>query len=206
MRQRRSITRTSDRTDTAMLKAATITVALVCAMSACGSSGDTTGGGTVTVTQTTYSGQADGGGTVEGGEQATVGKPFVNFGFKTTVTGIDFGVTELPASPPSHHIYRPKNGQFVVVHVTAQNVGTEPDSFSTDSSTVVDSQGRSFAATPFLGLAHQQLGPFNMQPESEGKGMLIFDVPTSVTSLQSVIVQPDPYLATNNPVTVVAVS
>lgn len=54
---------------------------------------------------------------------------------------IEFGVPEVGNGPWR---YRPDNGQFIVVHVSARNVGREPVSFPVDSSQLVDARNRIF--------------------------------------------------------------
>jgi PBP1b-binding outer membrane lipoprotein LpoB len=76
-----------------------------------------------------------------------IGKAFVNHGFQITVTKV-VHLRELPVDAESASggvkPYVPLNGQFVVVYVTAKNVGKSPDTVSDTSSTLLDRAGNSY--------------------------------------------------------------
>jgi len=133
----------------------------------------------------------------------TVGQPFRTGPFRATIEDIEFGVTKFPSEFGRPN--RPENGQFILVHMSVKNVGRKPDSFSIDSSNLVDTRNRIFAGTFFLGV-DQDLGYENMQPGTSDEGFMVFDVPKQVKALQAVQVQSDAYISSKRPVVVVTVA
>lgn len=132
-------------------------------------------------------------------EPVLVGEKFDNFGFEATVTDIEIDGEVVDFGQP----VKPKNGQWVTVNLDVTNAGKQPDSFSNTSSTLVDGQGREFTTgTMFLNLRGDESGE-EFQPGTGGSIVLVFDVPTDVTEVAGVQVQPDAYLDSNNPATYV---
>ena len=129
------------------------------------------------------------------GTKASEGHPFVNDSFRITVTDVRLHRTQLPKRNGA--AYRPKNGQFVLVYVTAKNVGKQPAIMSATSSQLVAADGRSYNAGVYLGGADQGLDQYQ-QPGTSVRGWMAFDIPTDVTSVSAVVVQPDENLATTN--------
>lgn len=147
-------------------------------------------------------------------ETAHVGQPFVNHGFKITVTKVMVGVKILPGSGDTGAGIAPtsaKNGQFVLVYLRVINISNSPQHYEdgTDS-TLVDSNGRTFdeCTCDYFGPTVNDDTGFRdtQQPEQTVTGMLAFDVPVSVTSISAVNIQPDALLGTDNKPTEVDVS
>ena len=137
------------------------------------------------------------------GAKASEGHPFVNDSFRITVTDVRLHRTRLDKRNGA--AYRPKNGQFVLVYVTAKNVGKQPAIMSATASQLIDAQGRSYNAGVYLGGADQGLDQYQ-QPGTSVRGWMAFDVPAEVTSVSAVVVQPDENLTTTNPPTRVSLS
>jgi hypothetical protein len=135
--------------------------------------------------------------------KARAGHAFVNDSFRITVTKVVLHRSRIDVR--SGHPYRPKNGQFVIVYVTAKNVGKQPAMMSATASQLIDSHGRAYDAGVYLGAAGQGLD-HNQQPGTSASGWIAFDVPKTVTSVTAVIVQPDENLATTNLPTRVSVT
>lgn len=139
---------------------------------------------------------------------AQVGKPFRNGDFEATITKVTLGVKQIDldetAKSGGLEPFTPDNGQFIVVYLSAKNVGMRPASFSTTDSTLVDSAGREYSAGgPYLGGVVGQGLDEQLQPGAVRAGWIAFDVPAAVTSVSLLAVQSDAYIATTNAVTVV---
>ena len=137
------------------------------------------------------------------GAKASEGHPFVNDSFRITVTDVRLHRTRLPKRNGA--AYRPKNGQFVLVYVTAKNVGKQPAIMSATASRLIDAAGRSYDAGVYLGGADQGLDQYQ-QPGTSVRGWMAFDIPAGVASVSAVVVQPDENLTTTNPPTRVSLS
>jgi hypothetical protein len=114
-----------------------------------------------------------------------LGVPVRNGSFEVTVTKVETGVRQLDitdvAKASGHKPWRPVNGQYVVVHLSAKNVGSTPMLCSTSNSLLVDDDDRSYGSTALLGGASpvgQGLGA-DLQPGTSGSGFIVFDVPAS---------------------------
>ena len=137
------------------------------------------------------------------GTKASEGRPFANDSFRITVTDVKLHCTRLPKRKGG--AYRPKNGQFVLVYVTAKNVGKQPAIMSATASQLIDAQGRTYNAGVYLGGADQGLDQYQ-QPGTSARGWMAFDIPAGVTSVSAVVVQPDENLTTTNLPTRVSLS
>lgn len=93
-----------------------------------------------------------------------------------------------------------------MVRLNATNISKQPEPFSTDSSSIIDAQGREYDALVSYALAGQDFGTQDVPPSTGGSAMLVFDVPPTVTKVSTILVQTDPYMATENPVTKVVVT
>jgi hypothetical protein len=143
------------------------------------------------------------------GEQGDVrkGQPFTTGAFEVTVTDVKLGVKEIPSMSKAEieeygpdyatEPNRPKNGQFVVVAVTAMNVSKQPAPFSTTSSQIVDGQERFFDAVPVTLPTEESIELEDLQPSTTRKGILVFDVTADVTSVKLLMLQTDPYMLTD---------
>lgn len=131
------------------------------------------------------------------------GHPFVNDSFRIKVVGVQLHRRSLDARGGRAPI-RPRNGQFVVVQVTAQNVSKKPAIMSSTASMLVDAKGRQYNAGVYLNASGQGIEHYQ-QPGTTAHGWIAFDVPASVHGVSAVIVQPDEDLATKNVPTTVEI-
>jgi hypothetical protein len=132
------------------------------------------------------------------------GHAFVNDSFRISVVGVELHRTSLPTRG-AHTPIRPRNGQFVIVRLTAKNVSTKPAIMSSTASLLVDSAGREYNAGVYLDAAGQGIEHYQ-QPGTTARGWIAFDVPASVRAVSAVIVQPDENLATRNVPTTVSLT
>lgn len=111
---------------------------------------------------------------------ATLGKPFQNGSFDITVTKVEFGVQVIKVDPTANvdASYKPKNGQFIVVHATAKNVGNAATAMSSSSSRLLAGSKR-HAAGQYPGGRGQG---FDQRQESgtTRTGWIALDVPASI--------------------------
>jgi len=130
-------------------------------------------------------------------------RPFVNDSFRIKVVGVQLHRRSLAARGGRAPI-RPRNGQFVVVQVTAKNVSKKPAIMSSTASMLVDATGRQYNAGVYLDASGQGIERYQ-QPGTTAHGWIAFDVPASVHGVSAVIVQPDEDLATKNVPTTVTI-
>jgi hypothetical protein len=139
-------------------------------------------------------------------EVAKLGVPFRNGSFEVTVTKVETGVRQLGigdvAKSGGLKPWTPKNGQYVVVHLTARNLGDAPAYCSTSDSALVDDAGRSYNSMELLSGAPpvgQGLGGDDLQPGISGSGFIVFDVPTSAGTPATLVLQTRAHGPTINP-------
>lgn len=141
--------------------------------------------------------------TVDTPQEHSVGDTFTVGDFEVTVHDVESGVEGL--RPDGWETYEedfgmdwkddveyPQLGQFIVATITAKNVGTAPNYFSTDASTLHDRDGREFAPYSY----HQDGLDEDQQPDQSVEGVLVWDVPTTVTGVSFLWIQPDLYFDT----------
>lgn len=144
----------------------------------------------------------------EDGQWFTIGQPFQNGSFQVTITGYKLGLKEidLDATAKSGGLkpFTPDNGQFVLVYVTAKNVGIQPEAVADSNSTLIDDRGVKYDSSSYgFGAVGQGFDASNQQPGVTRTGWFAFDVPASVTKVSGVLVQTDAYMATENEPTLV---
>lgn len=132
---------------------------------------------------------------------------FRNGPFLITVTGLAYAVQELDvdAAAKSRGVsaYKPKNGQFIVFYAEAKRVGFGRASMPSMSSTLTDSDGKTYAAAgPYVGAMGQGFDE-NQLAGTTHSGWFAFDVPESVTMPKTLNVQSDPGTGSTNPPTLV---
>jgi Domain of unknown function (DUF4352) len=130
-------------------------------------------------------------------QTAKLGVPFQDSNFEVTVTKVETGVRQLDITDDakSHGLkpWRSTNGQYVIVHLTARNVGNVPTFFSTSDSGLVDDAGKTYNSvilapgTPLLG---QSLGDDDVQPHASASGFIVFDMPNSAGTPTMLLLQP----------------
>jgi hypothetical protein len=131
-----------------------------------------------------------------GSKTAQLGLPFRDGSFEVTVTRVETGVRELDvddaAKSRGRRPWRPTNGQYVVVYLTARNVGNAPAFCSTTDSSLVDDAGRTYPAALLVDGAPpvgQGLSVGNLQPGASASGFITFDVPTSAGAPATLMLQ-----------------
>ena len=119
------------------------------------------------------------------------GVPSNTGGFKTTVTRVETGLAATPGPRP----VKARNGQFVLVYVTAQNLGNAPATFHIGEAELIDSAGHRFATSYDVLVAVGPIGNdgFNddEQPGATTHGWIPFDVPTTIKAVSAVSLLPD---------------
>ena len=122
----------------------------------------------------------------------SIGQPFRSGSFEIVVTEVQTGVMSIPQTNGAP--FRPANGQYVIVRATAKNAGNAPAWMWSDSSTLIDVRGKSYASTGGLVLfpAVGQGFDVQQQPGTTVTGFIPFDVPEDVRSPVAVLIAPSP--------------
>lgn len=132
---------------------------------------------------------------------------FRNGPFLIRLDGLEHGVRQIDVDAAAKArgvtAYKPKNGQFIVFHAKATNVGLASASMPSTSTTLSDAAGNQYAAAgPYAGAVGQGFD-VSQFPGTTRSGWFVFDVPDSVTLLTTLNVQSDPHPGTTNPPTLV---
>jgi hypothetical protein len=132
-------------------------------------------------------------------------EPFRSGSFVVQVAGISYAVPQIEVSATAEAggaaAYKPTSGSFTMFYVTATNVGQDPASMSSSSSTVVDTAGKVYTSVgPYAGAVGQGFG-VSQPPGTTRSGWLAFDVPESATLVPVLTVQTDASPGTKNPPT-----
>lgn len=150
------------------------------------------GDGPAVVQENAEGDAAEGGGAVdEGGdggavdeeaaeqEVAGIGDPVRDGKFEFTVTEVETGVAELG----DEFLGETAQGQFVLVHVTVENIGDESQYFDGDNVTAYDADGREFSADTSAAIYLDESNSFlnEINPGNKVEGIVVFDVPEGVT-------------------------
>ncbi len=101
-----------------------------------------------------------------------------DFAFK--VTKVEKGLAQVGEG----FLVSEAQGQYVLIHVTVKNIGTESQMFSDSSQKLVDTKGRQFDAdsgAAALGLKNSNSFLNSINPGNSVKGILLFDVPRNIT-------------------------
>jgi hypothetical protein len=130
-----------------------------------------------------------------GPQIARLGAPFRYGSFEVTVTKVETGVRQLDIAADAKarglRPWTPKNGQYVLVDLTARNTGNVPTFFSTTKSVLVDEAGATYDSVTLVGgpsPVGQGLGGDNLRPGTSGSGFIVFDVPTSAATPVTLVV------------------
>ncbi|MEV5828456.1 DUF4352 domain-containing protein [Spirillospora sp. NPDC052242] len=153
----------------------------------------------------TSSGTETGGGAGTGGEQAAaggagaeksagpengkgkgkekvadgIGREYRDGKFAFTVTKVKKGVARVG----NEYAGSEAQGQYVLVHVTVENIGDEARMFDGTNQTLIDTRGREFEADTEAAIwSNQDTRSFleQINPGNSVKGVVIFDVPKNV--------------------------
>lgn len=96
--------------------------------------------------------------------------------FEFTVTKVAEPVSELG----DEYLSTTAQGEFLVVHLTIENIGNEAQSFFGDNQKLVDTQGRTFSADTTAAIYVDDASSMyaEVNPGNTMKGVVVFDVPT----------------------------
>ncbi|QBI53399.1 DUF4352 domain-containing protein [Streptomonospora litoralis] len=125
--------------------------------------------------------EAGGSGGDSGGEaEAGIGEPVESGAFRFTVTDVETGVTEL--SDESGLMTETPQGQYVIVHVTVENIGDQAGTFDASQQTLLDAEGKEYSADSAAEMLTGDQDAFlnQINPGNTVEGRLPFDVPTDV--------------------------
>lgn len=113
--------------------------------------------------------------TAEEPAAASVGSPVRDGKFEFTVTQVETGVTHVG----NDVIGQDAQGQFVLLHLTVANIGTEAQYFDGSSQKLYDSAGRAFSADTAAAIYLDESNSFlnQINPGITVQGIVVFDVP-----------------------------
>ncbi|GAA4917069.1 DUF4352 domain-containing protein [Streptomonospora salina] len=129
-------------------------------------------------------GSGDGGGSGNGGDgggsAAGIGETVESGAFAFTVTEVEDGVTEL--SDDTGVMTETPQGQYVIVHVTVENVGDESGTFDASGQKLFDGDGNEYSADSQAPIMTGDQNAFlnEINPGNTVEGRIAFDIPTDV--------------------------
>lgn len=108
-------------------------------------------------------------------DTAGIGTPVRDGKFEFTVTEVQPGVTEIG----DEYFGEQAQGQFVLVRLTASNIGDEAQTLFGDNQTLVDEQGREHSANTMAALYLDDNDTFanEINPGNTVQGTIVFDIP-----------------------------
>lgn len=107
---------------------------------------------------------------------AVVGTPVRDGKFEFTVTGVETGVERVG----NDVLGQEAQGQYVLLHLTVTNIGTEAQYFDGSSQKLLDAAGRTFSADSSAAIYLDESNSFlnQINPGNGVEGIVVFDVPT----------------------------
>ncbi|MBE1537351.1 DUF4352 domain-containing protein [Actinomadura algeriensis] len=108
-----------------------------------------------------------------------IGREYRDGKFAFTVTKVQKGVARVG----NEYAGSEAQGQFVLVHITVENIGDEARMFDGTNQTLVDTKGREFQADTEAAIwSNEETKSFleQINPGNSVKGVVIFDVPKNV--------------------------
>ena len=108
-------------------------------------------------------------------QDATVGTPVRDGKFEFTLTQVETGVKRVG----SDALGQDAQGQFVLLHLTVTNIGTEAQYFDGSSQKLHDSADRTFSADSGAAIYLDESNSFlnQINPGNTVEGIVVFDVP-----------------------------
>lgn len=99
--------------------------------------------------------------------------------FEFTVTKLEDGVQEVG----DEFLSEKAQGQFVLVHMTVENIGDEAQYFDGSSQSLVDTKGRTHSADTEAGIYLDESNSFlnEINPGNKVDGVVVFDIPENAT-------------------------
>jgi len=123
---------------------------------------------------TTAGGGGGSGTTTSQKSAAKIGTPVRDGKFEFTVTAVDPGKSTIGTGSLS----KTAQGQFVLVHLTVRNVGTQQQVFDQSAQKMIDQQGRQLSADPTAAIyVDQQNFLAQINPGNSVEGVVAFDIP-----------------------------
>jgi hypothetical protein len=114
---------------------------------------------------------------------APIGTPAQTGNLAITVTKVEPGVAQVGTEVGGTLLGEKAQGQFVLVHVSVENVGAEAESFSDMNAKIYDAEGREFEANSAAGIYIEGndslFGEIN--PGNTLQGVLVYDLPVDAT-------------------------
>ncbi len=106
---------------------------------------------------------------------AVIGTAVRDGKFEFTVTQVETGVKRIG----NDVLGQDAQGQFVLLHLTVTNIGTEAQYFDGSSQKLHDAAGRTFSADTTAGIYLDQSNSFlnQINPGNSVQGIVVFDVP-----------------------------
>lgn len=106
---------------------------------------------------------------------AGIGDPVRDGKFEFTVTKVETGVAEVG----DEYLGKKAQGQFVLVHLTVENIGGESQIFFGDNVTASDAKEREFSADSEAAIYLDDSNSFinEINPGNSAAGIVVFDVP-----------------------------
>ncbi len=108
-------------------------------------------------------------------QAAAIGTPVRDGKFEFTVTGVETGVARVG----NDVLGQEAQGQYVLLHVTVTNIGTEAQYFDGSSQKLLDSAGREFSSDSSAAIYLDESNSFlnQINPGNSVDGIVVFDVP-----------------------------
>ncbi|GAB3456100.1 hypothetical protein GCM10027570_37300 [Streptomonospora sediminis] len=124
------------------------------------------------------SGGDGGGGGQEKADVAGIGDTVESGAFAFTVTEVETGVTQVGDNP---YLTEQAQGQYVIVHVTVENIGDQAGTFESSSQKLFDADGNEYSTDTGAELAMDAESFLNeINPGNKVQGKLVYDVPADV--------------------------
>lgn len=110
--------------------------------------------------------------------------------FSFVVTGVETGVPQVGGQ----YLTSDAQGQYVLVHLTVTNSGTEPQYLFASSQQATDTQGRTHSVdtTATLYAGETDVWASQINPGNQISGTLVFDIPADAT-LETVTLHDSPF-------------
>lgn len=106
-------------------------------------------------------------------------EPAADGKFSFVVTGVETGLTQVGNA----YLNSQAQGQYVLVHLTVTNTGTEPQFLFAGSQEGADAQGRTFSvdSTATIYAGESDVWASEINPGNQVTGTLVFDIPADAT-------------------------
>ncbi|WP_028813870.1 DUF4352 domain-containing protein [Streptomyces flavidovirens] len=113
----------------------------------------------------------------QGSQGAGIGDPVRDGKFEFTVTKVQPGVQRIGGE-----FGKEAQGQFILVHMTVQNIGNESQLFDGDAQKLFDPKDREFSADAGAAIYLEESKSFlnEINPGNKVNGIVVFDVPKDV--------------------------